>query len=196
MTMLKSNSRVLICGKTGSGKTYLVKTLVPKYPRVLFFDPKCENSDIKGFKTSSLREVKYQMNQKKFTIIYQPENFDRDLWNQLCGLVFSSGNMTLIMDETERLVTPRVESNHEKIIRMGRSRGIGVIHLVQRPTYLDNYILSEAEFYFVFQLNLESDKKKIKGVIGDFDALDNIPQYHYMFYDVIENKPRICKPIK
>ena len=109
--------------------------------------------------------------------------------------MYNQGNITVVFDELGKLgvhITPF----HDRLIRMGRSRGIGVWTCIQRPAFISNYILSESEHHFIFKLQLEADRKKVEGIIGEqAQKLNNLEKYHYIYSNSYES-PRICKPIK
>lgn len=194
---IKSNQRVTVIGKTGSGKSYWTKKVIPQFKRVLLYDPKHEHKkDFPNAKvTSRLGKVQRWIKEDKFFIIYQPFDISPEQFNELCKSVFKRGNMVLILDEVENLGD--FVSWHEKIIRMGRTRGVGIWHLIQRPCYIpSNYILSESEHFIMFKISLKSDRKKIEGFVGDqAEELRTIKEYHYFYYDVLEDDPRLCSPI-
>ena len=195
MIEIKSNERVTVVGKTGSGKSYLVKKLITKFDKVLFFDPKFEHGELEGNVTHNLRDTIKLMQQPKFFIIYQPQSITPEIFNCLCKQVYSRGNMVLVMDEVLRLCQYRVEEWHDRIIRMGRIRGIGLWHLTQRPTYIDGFVLSEAEHFFLFKMQLETDRKKLKGIIGNTAELTNdLKEFEFIYYNHLEDG-RICPPI-
>lgn len=195
--LIKSNQRVAIIGKTGSGKSYLIRKVSHQFKRVLFFDPKHEHGDLKGQTTHTVETTKKVLEKKdNFFIIYQPYDLSPETWNEVCEAVFRKGNMVVVMDEVERWSSPRVVEWHDKIIRMGRTRGIGIIHLIQRPAFIDNYILSESEHFIIFNLNLESDRKKVEGVIGEVaEKARDLTAYHFLYYSPLEREARICNPV-
>lgn len=54
------------------------------------------------------------------------------------------------------------------LLRRGREAGITTYVATQRPMDIPLTILSEAEHVFVFDLNLEGDRRRIREVIGDY----------------------------
>lgn len=192
---IKSNERVCVCGKTGSGKSHLVRQLLSCFNRVIFFDPKRENFDLKGDVVYNLDDVKEKIKQPNFFIIYAPLSLNDAEFDEFCKLVYYEGNLTLILDEVISLGSHKVNEWHNRLIRLGRSRGIGIWHLIQRPSFVSNYILSESEHFFLFKLQTEQDRKKIKGIIGDCaELLNDLPQYHFVYYNHLE-EARACPPV-
>ena len=180
---IKSNERVVICGKTGSGKSVLMRKYCRMYARVIFIDPKHENGDLPyTFQAHDHKKVIEEVakNQDIFFILYQPIQFKDEDFNELCAQLFKYKDMTIFLDEI--LLKP--VDWHRTLIRMGRRKGIGMWHIFQRPHFVDNFVLSEAEHYFVFKLLLKSDKDKIAGVIGEeiIPELENLEQYQFVYY--------------
>ena len=193
--IIKSNERVCVCGKTGSGKSFLVRQLISTFDRVIFFDPKRENFDLKGKVVYTLEEVEKNIKENKFFLIYAPLSMSDLAFNRFCEIVYHQGNMTLILDEVITLGNHKVNEWHNRLIRLGRSRGIGLWHLIQRPAFVSNYILSESEHFFLFKLQTEIDRRKIKGIIGECaELLNDLPEYHFVYYNHLE-EARVCPPV-
>lgn len=194
---IKSNQRVCFIGKTGSGKSYLANRLIRNFKKVLLYDPKHEHKKEfpKAKVTSKLSQVQKWLEEKEFFIIFQPFDVNAEKFNELCKIVFRKGNLIFVLDEVENL---EFTYWHEKIIRMGRTRGVGIFHLIQRPCFIpSNYILSENEHFFLFKLSLKSDRKKVEGFIGErAEELRTIEEFHYLYYNVLDDEPKLHKPIR
>lgn len=183
------NDRVCVVGKTGSGKSVLVKKYCQQFPRVIFVDPKHEHKGQFSDRTVSfcteMQDVFKIMGQQQYFIHYQPFELNKDTFNEFCKHVFTKGNVTLVLDEVYYLCFPQAVDYHQKIIRMGRSKGVGIWHLIQRPSYVDNYIISEAEHFFIFKLQLPADKQKMEGVIGEElqDRMKTLESHEFFYYN-------------
>lgn len=201
---IKSSERVTIVGKTGSGKSVLVRKLSEQFKKVIFVDPKCENAQHFPYATkcTTVKEVFEKVdesleNKEDFFILYQPLDLSEEVFNNFCGEVFLRGNMTIFMDEVSFVCFPQATINHQRIIRMGRSKGIGIHHLTQRPKFVDNFILSEAEHFFIFRLQLVDDRKKIEGIIGeDLDEhMERMDKFEFLYYNA-ETGVKHFEPVK
>ena len=122
---------------------------------------------------------------------------DDEVLNPFFFQVFKYGNATVIIDELARIATPTVCDEHDRIIRQGRARGIGIWHLIQRPVFVDNYVFTEAEHTFVFLLKTESDRKKIAGMIDvtKDDMRENLKKPYHFYYDNTNKGCNFCNPI-
>jgi len=196
MINLKSNERLFICGHTGSGKSYLLTRIVKGYKRVIFIDPKHEHSLNGSVLVYDVKGCVNAMKNEQFFVHYKPVEFDSEIINELCKHVYELGNCLVVFDEVSRFAYPRVTEYHDRLIRMGRSRGIGVWHTSQRPSFVDNYVISESEHVISFSLSIEADRDKLRGVMGDeAEKTRTLERYHWLYYSIHEGKAKVCKPI-
>lgn len=157
---IKASDRILVCGKTGCGKSVLVNQLIiPNLNNYVIYDRKHEIeideavifTKIADFKTDKIYGG----------IIYRPKVADDREFNMLCKIVFNRGNCTLVLDEVaDHTTSTKITQYHDLIMRLGRSRGVGIINCTQRPVGISNNILSQCEHFFILALlALCSDKK-------------------------------------
>ena len=186
---IRSNDRVAIFGKTGSGKSTLAKRVLwPSYTRRIYHDIKCENNDLLVNATLCRKpdELKRAIKSGKVSLLYQPDSLESDDFNQVCRIVYETGNFALFVDEVAAVCdTSWIEPWQKALLMRGRSRGIGQVNLSQRPRSCHNIVISEAEHMFVFKLNLQTDIKKI----GQFfpneyhNKIYDLPPYHCFYTD-------------
>jgi ABC-type dipeptide/oligopeptide/nickel transport system ATPase component len=202
---IKSNDRVTIMGKTGSGKSYMMKSLIERLKRVVFIDPKCEHVFTNkknyylftSFKEAAANYRKIHSKQE-FFIHIKPKFITREELDVFLSLVYDLYNVTLVFDEVGHFCFPRVSIFHDLLIRQGRSKGIGVWHITQRPKFIDGVILSECEHVFVFQLKTKADRDKACGCITDIpeeEMKERLMQKYHFYYDNSEHGCVFCNPI-
>lgn len=202
MINIKSNQHLFIAGRTRSGKTVLIRTLLPSLPRVIYHDRKFENADLLTSYHFSLcnnpSEVIQALNNNIKRILYQPHNPDNSDFDELCKIVFNVGNITLVCDESAALFeVHKAPLWAKELIRLGSQRGIGVWLLTQRPRGIDNVCISESTYIISFRLNMKPDRDKIVETCGSEvqEPLRTLPLYHFMFFDGIENEVHWCNPL-
>lgn len=160
---IKSSERVLIAGKTGSGKTYLATQLLKSFDRLIVVDPKAkadpDNSlanswGLQPFTTDAVSRQSFRV------VIDDIEHADRAF-----HAAYHAKDCIVYVDEGYALFNPdasrKDNSNALRVYTQGRSLGVGVWLSVQRPTWLPMYVISEVEHIFCFRLRLESDRKRL-----------------------------------
>lgn len=204
---------IFIGGITQSGKSYFLKhlfdALKSKQRKCIFFDYKNDPSHVKWIKKNkypvftSIKAIKqywspvrksvteFFMGKKPIAkkIIFRPprpKGFAGayQLLDDLADFVFRQGNMLLFVDEVAPLTDGRkIPPSFYDCLIMGASRGVTIIAVSQRPKDIHNIILSEAYTKILFRLNLEDDRKKIKGIAGQevADELYNLPNTYFIY---------------
>lgn len=206
-----SNDRISVVGKTGSGKTYLSKSLIwEPLDRVVFHDWKAqEHEDLNAPVLRTLDDVHEALysereQERVYKFVYVPPAGEHglDAWDELCRLVYEKGDMHLIGDEIKGIYQQGgsvrgISDHHERILTRGRSRGVGITNLSQRPKKVPMECLSEAEHVFAFRLNLEDDRSRLGEIFGSEhgERLRELDQYKFLYYQIGMESPRVAGPI-
>ena len=189
---------------------HLFDAIKPKGRKCIFFDYKNDPDHVKWIKRNhypvfktiggikrywsplnhfSLKNIFGKQKPKSKKVIYRPDRPKGfggafNMLEDLADYVFTQGNMILFIDEIAPLTTGRrIPSSFYDCLIMGASRGITVVSVSQRPKDIHNIILSESYTKILFRLNLEDDRKKIKGIAGDEVAnkLYNLPNTQFIY---------------
>jgi DNA helicase HerA-like ATPase len=169
--MIKSNERVFITGRTGSGKTYLANFMTRNYPHLTVYDEKHVINLPNAKIITSLNDL---ATSGPGRYIFRPPVtvFDKSrekLLNDFFKIIYLTKNRIVWIDEIYAIsphsntIIPYLQA----IVTRGRERNIGIIALTQRPAFIPSFFMSEAEHYFVFKLQLEQDRKRIQQYIGN-----------------------------
>lgn len=180
------DDRVGFIGITGSGKTFLAVRFLNQFsgPHVKIVDTK-HALKLKGFKVTY--DEKEAIKGEK--IIYRPkgitkprESFYDGLWNRYANK--RKPKMLLYLDESADITSPQfIPDKLQLIVQAGRELGMGVWFAAQAPTKINNWLLSQSSYVFVFKLPVESDRKKLRNEVGDTVMdVDKLPPYHYHAY--------------
>lgn len=195
---IKTSDRIAIFGISGGGKSVFAKNwLLPHYDRYLFWDIKVENDDVVHDIVIRNPEKLEQLIDKYDRILYQPDNAEPEDFDEVCKIVFQHRNNAIYVDEATRITTPnKIGYWYNTIITQGRSYNVGNITVSQRPNNIHNTIISESLHFFIFKLNLPRDIDKLRDMIGS--VVDNIrllPEFHFIYYSVKDNKAMIFQPV-
>jgi hypothetical protein len=196
---ISSNDRVLITGKTGTGKTYLAERLTRPLSRLLVIDSK---GTLKGWDLDPIEECTRKFEQKDGTArarALPPLKGDFDEWKfELFERAYMWGNLTVYIDEMYAIVPPNTKAPTSLIAcyTRGREYGIGIWASTQRPVWIPLFSLSEAEHFFVFRLMLEEDRKRMAAFMGP-TVLSTIRDEHGFFYSAAtDDIPQYFKKFK
>lgn len=191
VSLPKHNERILIVGRTGSGKTVFALFVLSQMdfhlmPWVIIDFKGDENlNSIVGAKYVSISNspptepgiyiLRPNINQKA-----EVENY---LWQ-----IWEMGGVGLFIDEAYMLGQgASFSAAFRAILTQGRSKGIGVIINSQRPVWLDNFAISESNKIAMFHLNSLNDRKKMAETIGgkgNVDVHEKLDNYHSIYYDI------------
>jgi hypothetical protein len=176
--------RVLIVGRAGSGKSTLARALFYTSRNLVVVDPKHEEELPRATVCYTLAEVRQAFPQRTTRIVFRPNPEDpRSL--DLDGVirrVMHYGRTCLLLHETvDYASATRIVPALRRASKVGRSLGIQLVSLAQRPVGLHNDIVAEASHVFAFDLSLLGDRQKIAGV-GGAGFLDRPPGDHAFGY--------------
>jgi ABC-type oligopeptide transport system ATPase subunit len=164
----KKDSRTIIVGKTGCGKTTLATKLLNLYGRVFVLDSKAELRLKNYIVFNTLDKVQ---SAKYNRIIYSPnasELLNKETIDDFFAYVYNQRDCCVYIDELLSITQHQFDIGYhlKAILTRGRSRNIACIMSTQSPMRLPHYVLSQAEYYYVFQLRLPQDRKRIYEITG------------------------------
>jgi ABC-type oligopeptide transport system ATPase subunit len=179
----EKNSRTIIVGKTGSGKTTLAIRLLELYSNVFVLDSKAELR-LKNYVVCNTFE---QIQKTKYNrIIYAPnasELLDKSVIDDFFSYIYDQKNCCIYIDELLSITQHQFDLTYhlKAILTRGRSRNIACIMSTQSPMRLPHYVLSQAEYYYVFQLRLPQDRRKIYEITGlDEERQKSLRKYEFL----------------
>lgn len=163
--------RILVVGRTQSGKTTLVKQLVGGYSSLVVIDPK-RRFELPGVVVVDRdpRLFAQTWPQRHRRVVYRPDpNAER---SADAGLVIRRvlryGRTALVIDEAMALCTQGwIQPDYKNAITQGAELLVPVYSLTQRPVGVHNVLLTEAEHFFVFDLQSATDRDKVADFVGD-----------------------------
>lgn len=179
-TVINSDERLLITGKTGSGKTFLARYLTKGLRRLVVLDGKGTLTDwgLDDFGSRGLRQDVFRLR------AIPPIGRDPlEYWDGVLTDCFKAGNLTVYIDELYAVNPPgnKILPGLWALYTRGREFGIGVWSSTQRPTWIPLVALSEAEHFVMFRLSLMEDRQRLAAFMSA-DVLTPIKDIHGFFY--------------
>jgi hypothetical protein len=177
-----SSQRIAIVGRTGSGKTvaglwHLSKTNFDTHPWVII-DYKTDEH-INAIERAEKIDLSSVPKRKGIYIVHplpsQEEEVTEFLWK-----IWQQENTGIYVDEGYMLGKNKA---FETCLVQGRSKHIPMIVLSQRPVWISRFVFSESDFFQIFHLNDERDRKTVEAFIP-VDMDDRLPDYYSRYYDV------------
>ena len=174
--------RVLIVGPTGSGKSTLATTWASTgaWRRSLILDPKLDDSALPRDRDGRLSAlIAYGVDDAARAlragagrVVYRPrpDDFDDlpDRFDELVRIVYlGGGGRAIILHETAD-VAPSSGSRRylSAAWRQGRSLGIPIVAITQRPVGVDRHALSEPAHVALFRVQHPEDRRLVAQLVG------------------------------
>lgn len=191
-----TDEHVFIAGKTGSGKSFLAEVYLAGFNHVVKLDTKGEVFERRKKKQPIWRGL---VEGKDFTVIERLKDIDKvetpkiiyapifeeqtlEHYDSLLKWVYMRENTTLWIDELMSIGDNSKYPPYLKaVMTRGRSKDAVVWALSQRPMEIPTIVLANATHFFIFNLNLPQDRKKMTETTGMIEFLDN-PGYHNFWY--------------
>lgn len=197
--ILERGQRGILCGHTGSGKTWgaIFQLQYSPMPLVIVLDTKGEpafntlalEDETIGFYESGDDFLKalYRGNLPTFMIVRpSPHEIAEPLEMDsiLMGIYNAKRECLVYVDEAYQWhVSGRAGAGLTGLLTRGRSKGISTLLATQRPAWISRFCFSEAQKFFVYKLNDRKDYKTISDYIPTFDVGIVLQKYNFMYYD-------------
>ncbi len=197
----KSDDRLLIVGRTGSGKTYdaLFNFAHRNYTSQPWIvtntkgDPAINR--LEKLEGVTLLEVNDDPPRRPGIFVIKPlPGRDNDALEDFLWKVWENERTGIYIDEG--YLIPSNSEAWTALLTGGRTKEIPMIILSQRPVLLNRFAISEAQFIQVKQLTRADDKKRISEYGLDLDMVGKpLPPYYSLWYDVSQNRTWTLKPV-
>ena len=190
--------RLVIVGRTGSGKTVAALWVLSlrdfdEIPWIIFDFKLDEN--IQRISRAVRMDVRAPVPREPGIYIVSPIDGQEEDVDDLLRRIWAAENTGVYVDEG--FMIGKNSSGLRRILTQGRSKQIPMVILVQRPVWVERFVLSEADFYQFFWLNHRDDRKKMEEYFPD-DKLsyDRPPPFHSFWYDVGRDEVSLLGPVE
>lgn len=196
---IEPNKHVLVCGMTGTGKSFLCENYLRGYKYVVKLDTKGETAERKAMGLSPWEGLQEG---KDFTVVYNLEDLDEvetdkiiycpdyydyadnpAFFDPFFNWIFERQNTIVWIDE---LMSVGTVSKYPKalgrLMQQGRSKGIGVWACTQRPSGIPAIVPASCSYFFVFDMALPQDRKKLVETTGMVQMYEMPTGYNFWFY--------------
>lgn len=198
--------RGIFFGQSGSGKSMGAAYLLHFMPLpIVIYDTKISPSlvacfpgaeIVDGEKIGGLSNAKLDLKRPVTILRPSPEELSdpEGLDDVLFRLYLQKRPITVYCDEAADLCarTGRAYRGMLSLVSRGREQGITFLIGTQRPAWIDNALISEAQHYYIYRLRLPADRKRMEETIG---YPLRKPDKHHFYYVDNDSEPAYFSPV-
>lgn len=187
------NDRASLIGATGTGKTTLARYLIEdtdKRHSVVYDNKPSEAIGQWGPPHKLIENYEELEIAEEERLIYRPplpETLDAERQDRFFQWIYERQYCRLYIDEAGSLRGGTTPSYHlQACLCRGREKGISTITGTQRPARIPLVLLSEAEHFYIFRLNLLADRQRIGELTGiSVDRQTDLRQYEFFYFNAL-----------
>lgn len=209
----RQGQHITMVGLTESGKTTLAKELLKKRDFVIMLatkriDPIYHELEAEGYVTvksiDELEEKNKALEEgEKGRFIFKPQikgvgradiAVQAEEFAKCLLFIYNTGNWTVFSDEIRYLTDNlKLRAEFEVLWLQGRTLGIAVVALTQRPVAIPLLAFDQAYYQFVFRVNHRDDVDTVADYAGQFKAevqftLPRMVKHEFLFIDLFHDQ--------
>ena len=200
---IPTNKHVSVCGMTGTGKSYLCEQYLSSYDYVVKLDTKDETTERQMSGISAWEGLEEN---KDFTIVRNIDELDEvetkkiiyappydeqneETFNRFFKWCFDRGNTIVWVDELMSIGTVhKYPRELGRLMTQARSKNVALWCCTQRPSGIPNIVPANCSYFFVFDMALPQDRKKLVEVTGMLEMYELPTGYNFWYYKMGERK--------
>lgn len=207
MRIISPSDRILINGRTGSGKTtgavwMLSRCNFTEAPWIILNQKRTKIIDeIPGAKKVP-NSFRPDPNKPGIFIYHHIPGMQNAELEDLLWYVWATGGIGVYIDEAYN-IDPRSESLIA-LYTQGREKEIPMITVSQRPSGICRFAISESEFFMLYHITDKKDRERVQGYLplnlekymgSEIGSAQVLPKHHSIYYDVGQNSAEIIRPV-
>lgn len=175
---------MVVCGDTGTGKTFLVERLVRNHYFTAVFATKSDDIKWQGFKRS--RDWQIVNNVNAHRVIVDPSlSQQQRAGYELMRAMWQQGGWTFVIDEhwyAENIL--KLQRGVNMLLTQGRSKHLTVVLGMQRPVQVSRFALSQATHAIFFRLEPKDAKYVAEATTARlFKAVQTINGHDFVYFN-------------
>lgn len=193
---------VSLVGPTGSGKTVLAQAILDRRGHVLYLASKPKDSNLDRLRRPPFGfqlERNWPVSQKGWrsgkVLLWPPMQEMKDIIREaetvgdMLEGVYREGGWCIVIDELAKVTNDLGHRTRLRLLwQQGRSLGISIVGLTQRPAWVPLELYSQARHIFLWNTNDERDLKTIQAIGGMSlnevrRIVGRLPQHHVLYLD-------------
>lgn len=204
-----AGQRVLIAGRTGSGKTHFARWLARQMSGGIVLDPKGDDAwlalpgsaVVPGYEIPEALADPDPEQRIRWAILRPPPAEPAEMARSFDGVLYDVvsrwHDLAVVIDELYTLhISGRPGPGLTGVLTRGRSRGIAAIMCTQRPLWISRFTLSEADAIAGFSLNWPADRKTLYEISGKKAFLKKLRPREFLWYIVSSDFVARCAPLE
>lgn len=201
---MNEGRNIFVCGRTGTGKSYLLHKLLDAETRLLVYLPKREEVTWRAIyfdaldKDEAIRfwefwgrcvltRADWVMRLHRFRLVYQPRDaFSPEEFEHLCLSAYLCGDLAFVAEDVMGYcgTISQLGSGFKTLLTAGRTKGVTCYMVAQRPYRIPREVTSQAREAYIFQSHEPADVDYVKDAFG-LDAAERmgaLGEYEYVHW--------------
>lgn len=199
---MKTTDIVIIIGRKGSGKSYLIKHLfLPQFSSYVIDDHVMERTRNEyadfGYRARYLSEIVSKPRVNFYDYQKDDSSFEK-IWNAVKLHANRWGDTLFVIDEAHIHFSKKsLPVAQKEVLHENRHYGTGIILASQRIYDINPIAYKQADYIILFYTRepreIEFIRKYISSEVAE--TVKTLKQYYFVLFDVNNQKVRVHKPI-
>lgn len=173
-TQWEQGQHITMIGTTGSGKTTLAEQILGIRSYVVIFGVKGRDDSMEKFiRSGYIRLKRWNPDIDDYVVLWPVVkgaahiNDQREVFEEAIDSIFRSGGWCVVFDEVSYLSdTLRMEKHLKFLLNQGRSSGISVVGMTQRPAFIPLAFYDQATHLFLWRDNDHRNLARVGELAG------------------------------